>query len=279
MPKGGAGYFGCLLEKQGVVQISYAHWGLIMNYFRFAALAAVGVICSVSVASAADLPVKAPAYRAPVATLYNWSGCYIGLNAGGGWSRTEFTNTVNTTAFGHLGPGEGFTYDNSGFVGGGQVGCNYQMSQWVFGVEGTLAGTTIKGDASNLAILNDDVFTTKISSLATVTGRIGYAWNNVLLFAKGGYAGGEVQFSVSDTCCVGGSPMGAGSDKHWQSGWTVGAGLEYGLTPNWIIGAEYNYIDLGTANYEVGGGAGSYAFDVKTRIQTVLGRVSYKFGP
>jgi outer membrane immunogenic protein len=243
------------------------------------ALLTVAVISFASVASAADMPVKAPLYRAPVAAVYNWSGCYIGLNAGGGWARTEFTNTVNTTAFGHLDPGQSFTYDNSGFIGGGQVGCNYQVNQWVLGIEGTFDGTSIKGDANNLAILNDDIFTTKINSLATVTGRVGYAWNNVLLYAKGGYAGGHIQFSVSDTCCVGGSPMGAGSQSRWQSGWTIGGGLEYGLTPNWIVGAEYSYIDLGTANYEVGGGLGSYAFDVKTRIQTVLARVSYKFGP
>jgi outer membrane immunogenic protein len=251
-----------------------------MHYFRIAALATVAVTGFSFVASAADMPTKAPVYRAPMATTYNWSGCYIGLNAGGGWARTEFVNTVNTTDFGHLLPGEGFAYSYDGFVGGGQIGCNYQVNQWVFGVEGTFDGSSIKGDANNLAILNDDIFTTKISSLATVTGRIGYAWNNVLLYAKGGYAGARVQFSVSDTCCVdGSSPMGAGSQSDWQSGWTIGGGLEYGLTPNWIIGAEYNYIDLGTATYEVGGGLGSYAFDVKPRIQTVLGRVSYKFGP
>ena len=249
-----------------------------MHYFRIAALATVAVTGFSFVASAADMPTKAPVYRAPMATTYNWSGCYIGLNAGGGWARTEFINTANTTAFGHLDLGEGFAYSYDGFVGGGQIGCNFQFNQWVFGVEGTFEGSSIKGDANNLAILNDDIFTTKISSLATVTGRIGYAWNNVLLYAKGGYAGARVQFSVSDTCCVGGSPMGAGSQSDWQSGWTVGTGLEYGLTPNWIIGVEYNYIDLGTANYEVGGGLGSYAFDVKPRIQTVLGRVSYKFG-
>ena len=242
-------------------------------------LATVAVIGFASIASAADMPVKAPVYRTPVATVYNWSGCYIGLNAGGGWARTEFTNTVNTTAFGHLDPGEGFTYDNSGFVGGGQIGCNYQVNQWVFGVEGSFDGTSIKGDANNLAILNDDIFTTKINSLATVTGRVGYAWNNVLLYAKGGYAGANVQFSVSDTNSAGGSPVGSGSQTRWQSGWTLGGGLEYGFTPNWIIGVEYNYIDLGTANYEVGGNSGSYAFDVRTRIQTVLARLSYKFGP
>ncbi len=249
-----------------------------MHYFRIAALATVAIAGFSFVASAADMPTKAPVYRAPIATTYNWSGCYIGLNAGGGWARTEFVNTANTTAFGHLNLGEGFAYSYDGFVGGGQIGCNFQSNQWVFGVEGTFDGSSIKGDANNLAILNDDMFTTKINSLATVTGRIGYAWNNVLLYAKGGYAGARVQFSVSDTCCIEGSPIGAGSQSDWQSGWIIGTGLEYGLTPNWIIGVEYNYIDLGTANYEVGGGLGSYAFDVKPRIQTVLGRVSYKFG-
>jgi outer membrane immunogenic protein len=250
-----------------------------MYYFRIAAFATVAVTAIATVASAADMPTKAPIQRAPLATFYNWSGCYIGVNAGGGWARTKFTNTANTTAFGHLDPGESFTYTYDGFVGGGHAGCNYQVNQWVFGIEGSFDGSSIKGDATDLAILNDDVFTTKVDSLATVTGRIGYAWNNVLLYAKGGYAGGNVHFSVSDTCCVGGSPMGAGSGTHWQSGWTIGGGLEYGLTPNWIVGAEYNYIDLGTENYEVGGGAGSYAFDVKTRISVVLARLSYKFGP
>ena len=247
-----------------------------MRRFQCVLLATVAVIGFASIASAADMPIKArPISPPPV--VYNWTGCYIGVHAGGGWARTEFTNTVNTTAaFGHLDPGEGFTYTYDGFVGGGQAGCNYQINQWVLGVEGTFAGTTIKADASDLAVLNDDVFTTKINSLATVTARIGYAWNNVLLYGKGGYAGANVQFAVSDTV---GPNFGAGSQTRWQSGWTVGGGLEYGLTPNWIIGAEYNYIDLGSASYEVGGGDGSYAFDVKTRIQEVLARVSYKFGP
>ena len=149
----------------------------------------------------------------------------------------------------------------------------------MFGVEGTFDGTSIKGDANNLAILNDDIFTTKINSLATVTGRVGYAWNNVLLYAKGGYAGAMSNFPYLTRVASGAPPWEPEAHTHWQSGWTIGTGLEYGLTPNWIIGVEYNYIDLGTANYEVGGSSGSYAFDVRTRIQTVLARLSYKFGP
>ena len=232
---------------------------------------------SVASAQAADMPVKAPAYKAPVVHFYNWTGCYLGVHAGGGWSRTEATNTENTTAFGDLAPGDGFSQDDSGFIGGGQLGCNYQTGSWVFGVEGSFAGTTIKGDFANTTIgAADDIFTTEIHSLALVTGRVGYAWDNWLLYAKGGYAGGEVEFSVNDTVGV----TGSGSETNWQSGWTVGGGLEYGLTQNWILGVEYDYIDLGTDNYNVAGAApGNYTFDVHPKISQVVARLNYKFWP
>ncbi len=228
-------------------------------------------------AQAADMPVKAPIKAPPPIVMYNWTGCYIGGHAGAGWARTEFTNTANTTAFGDLGPGEGFTTTKSGFVGGGQLGCNYQVNQWVFGIEGTFAGSTIKGDVANTTFgAGDDVFNVKINSIATVTGRLGYAFNNWLPYIKGGYAGANVKFSVDDTV----GTTGSGSETKWLSGWTVGGGLEYGLTRNWILGIEYNYIDLGTKSYNVAGSAaGVYTFDVKPRIHEVLARVSYKFWP
>jgi outer membrane immunogenic protein len=227
-------------------------------------------------AAAADLPMKAPPMVMPPPLVYNWTGCYIGVHAGGAWSRSEATNTADTTAFGDLAPGDGFSQDDSGFIGGGQIGCNYQFaSNWVVGLEGSFAGTTIKGDFANTVFgAADDVFTTEINSVALVTGRLGYAWNNWLLYAKGGYAGADVKFSVSDTV---GANQGAGSDTQWRSGWTVGGGLEYGITPNWIVGVEYDYMNLGTHSYEVGGGAGLYTFDVKTQIHQAVARLSYKF--
>jgi outer membrane immunogenic protein len=227
-----------------------------------AALAVSGLFSSA--ATAADL---------------DWQGCYVGIHAGAGHAKTGFTNTADTTDFGHLGPGDSFGYGFSGTIGGGQVGCNRRIDQWVVGVEGTLAGASIKGNAQDLAILNDDVFTTKISSVATFTGRVGYAWNDLLLYAKGGYAGANVRFSVSDTVSAGGSPVGSGSQTHWQNGWTIGGGMEYAINPTWIVGLEYAYLNLRSANYDVGGGSGSYAFDVKNRSQQVLARVSYRFGP
>lgn len=228
-------------------------------------------------ANAADMPIKAP-IKAPPVVMYNWTGCYIGAHVGAGWARTEWTNTANTTAFGDMVPGQGFTQTKSGFIGGGQLGCNYQVNQFVFGIEGTFAGSSIKGTLNNTTFgAADDVFETKINSIATVTGRIGYAFNNWLPYIKGGWAGANNKFSVSDTV---GANQGSGSETKWHNGWTVGGGLEYGLTPNWIIGIEYDYIGLQSKNYNVAGSAaGVYAFDVKPRIHEVLVRLSYKFWP
>ena len=247
-------------------------------------LAAAMDLGSAQLALAADMPVNAQPFLPRRAVVFNdWSGCYVGLQGGGGWGQTEFTNTINTTAFGDLSPGDSLTTNtHSGFIGGGQVGCNYQLAFWVFGVEGSFAAANIKGDLHNTVFGNrlagapDDVFTTKISSIGTVTGRVGYAWNNWLLYAKGGYAGANVEFSVSDTNAFN---QGSGSETTWRSGWTAGTGLEYGITPNWIVGVEYDYFNLGTASYEVGGSGGSYAFDVQPRFHQVVGRLSYKFGP
>lgn len=239
------------------------------------ALLGVTVLGSVT-ANAADMPTKAPVVRAPPVVMYNWTGCYIGGHVGGGWARTEWTNTANTTLFGDLSPGNGFTQTKSGFIGGGQLGCNYQVNQFVFGIEGTFAGSTIKGTLNNTTFgAGDDIFENKVNSIATVTGRIGYAFNNWLPYIKGGWAGANNKFSVSDTA---GANQGSGSETKWHNGWTVGAGLEYGLTPNWILGIEYDYIGLQSKSYNVAGAsAGVYTFDVKPRIHEVLVRLSYKF--
>jgi outer membrane immunogenic protein len=247
-----------------------------MKKFLLAATA-IATLGFAQSAGAADMSFKAPVYRPPVVTVYNWTGCYIGAHVGAGWGSSDWTNTANTTAFGDLTPGEGFSQTNLGFIGGGQLGCNYQLDRWVFGVEGTFSGSTIDGSLSNTVYGSaDDVFNVKITSIATVTGRVGYTWNNVLAYVKGGYAGADVKFSVTDNV---GPDVGSGSATAWHNGWTVGGGVEYGLTPNWILGLEYNYIGLQSKSYDVGGAGGIYSFDVKPSIHEVLARVSYKFYP
>jgi len=243
-------------------------------HLRIATVLAVSAAVTViNAATAADLPTKAPARVA--AQNWNWSGCYLGGHAGGGWARQKWTNTANTNDVGDLDPGEGFSQTASGFVGGGQIGCNYRTGFFVFGVEGTFAGTTLKRDLTNTVFGTglDDVFTHKVRSIGTVTGRVGYAAGQWMPYFKGGYAGADVALSVVD---IVGVNQGSGGESKWHNGWVVGGGVEYMITPNWIVGAEYNYISLQTKS-ELGGGDGLYTFDLRPRIQTAVARLSYKW--
>src|SRR5262245_26891872 len=231
-------------------------------------------------ASAADLAAR-PYTKAPpmVAAVYDWSGFYVGGHVGGAWTNEEWVNTANTTTFGDLGPGLGIRQRGTGFIGGGHIGYNWQASNFVFGLEGSIDGLSTKGTLTNNVFGNtDDVFSWKSEWMASIVGRAGVAFNNNLLYVKGGWAGVNNRLSVSDTVPAN---VGSGSQTNWHNGWTVGAGWEYGLTPNWIIGIEYNYAAFETKSYQLNNtvvGA-SYAFDAKPRdIQSVVGRLSYKFG-
>jgi len=231
---------------------------------------------------AADIPVKAPV-RAPVAApVYNWTGFYIGGNVGYGGGRANYLNTVNTTFFGDVAGPPGFSHDTDGFIAGGQIGYNWQTGNFVFGLEAMFDYSDIRGSVNPLRggpppLGQDDNFETRIRSLFLGTARIGYAMNNWLLYAKGGYAGGDVRVSVID---VVGVNQGAGSASDWRHGWTVGGGVEYGITPNWTVAVEYNYVRLESASYELGGTAAPllYTFSVDTRdTHLVTGRLNYKF--
>ncbi len=201
-------------------------------------------------ASAADL--SRPYTKAPIfaESYYNWSGFYVGGQLGGSWTNQSWVNTANNSVFGDLAPGQGFGQRSSGIFGGGQIGY----------------------------LARDDVFSWRTNWMATVTGRVGYAWANNLIYAKGGYAGVNSRLAVSDTV---GPFTGSGSASAWHNGWTVGAGWEYGVTQNWIVGLEYDYSAFQTKSYQLAGGAAPlvYTFDAKPRdIQSVVARVSYKFG-
>lgn len=243
-----------------------------------AAFACTTALVSAGAASAADLAarpyVKAPAYAEP---LFNWTGFYVGGHLGGAWTNQQWINSANTTLFGDLAPGEGFRQRGSGIMGGAQIGYNWQANNFVFGLEGTISGLNNKGTVVNTVFgAGDDVFSWRTNVLATIVGRAGFAVNNNLFYAKGGYAGANNRLSVSDTVPV----TGSGGQTHWANGWTVGAGWEYGITPNWIVGVEYNYAAFVSQSYQLAGtAAGTYTFDAKPRdLQWAVVRASYKFG-
>jgi outer membrane immunogenic protein len=168
-------------------------------------------------AAAADLPRGPAPYYPPPASIYNWTGPYAGLNLGYQWAKV--TNNVT---------------EPSGIAGGGQLGYNWQLGQFVFGLE-----PDIQASAA------DDTFAPyKFSNpwFGTLRARIGYAINNVMLYGTGGLAYGELK----------GEFFGLEEDKTLV-GWTAGAGIEYGFTQNWSAKLEYLYMDLASRTYSITG--------------------------
>jgi outer membrane immunogenic protein len=232
---------------------------------------------SVGSAVAADLG-RPPVYRRPSpppAPVFTWSGCYIGGHIGGGYAWTESTNAVNTTAFGDFVPGQGFANHSSGVVGGGHVGCNIQVSSsMVWGIEGSYAGADIERDYVSAFGGADDVYTNRISDIASVTGRLGTAFDNWLFYTKVGWAAGRAHLSVVDNI----APAGAGSASNRHNGFTFGSGVDVAFSRNWILGFESNYYRFESKSYEIGGGAGLYTFNSRPRdVFTYVGRVTWKF--
>ena len=220
------------------------------------------LVAASSGAFAADLPVKAP-YMAPIA-LYNWTGFYIGGNVGGAWE----TGTISDDLL-------SFSHTRSGFIGGGQIGYNWQFSpQFVLGVEWMFDGTDIRSDTGTVVSPVDGTLLSaheKVDWLTTVTARLGYAANNWLFYVKGG--GGWVHDSATLTHVdAAGAAFSVGASDT-KGGWVVGGGIEYGFTPNWTGRVDYQH--LGLENVTSSGPFDSVALSRHFDMVTV--GLNYKF--
>jgi outer membrane immunogenic protein len=210
-------------------------------------------------ARAADLPMKAPA--APAPAVYGWSGWYFGGNVGYGWGKADTDTTLSGFAFAPLVHSD--RLKPKGVNGGVQLGYNAQVSpNWVIGLEADWQGSAAKASQSysdpyffgiglGTATTNFDA---KIDWFGTARGRVGYAWNGVLLYATGGLAYGEVKLAgtESDAGISIGGPFGAASSfgaSKVRAGWTAGGGIEGALSRNWTWKAEYLYLDLGSLSF------------------------------
>jgi outer membrane immunogenic protein len=242
---------------------------MIENIVKKLAFAGIAWIAgTLGSALAADLT---PVYKAPVRTVVpvaTWNGFYIGGNVGYGRDRGD-TNLSAVSTDPVLAPALAAILDagsypgslstsSKGMIGGAQAGYNWQMSQWLFGLEADIQAAGIKGSANEiLAPAFFDSTSTGVSKsidwFGTVRARIGLLpTQQFLLYVTGGLAYGrtETSFSTTDvtsgciasaTICVGNS-----SSSGVRAGWTAGAGAEAMLTPNWSIKAEYLRIDLGS---------------------------------
>jgi outer membrane immunogenic protein len=204
----------------------------------------------------------------------NWTGFYIGGHAGHAWANADWT-FQNNSQF-NSDPGDKFRHNLHGGFGGIQIGFNRQVGRWVWGLEGTLSGVDVE-KASFSPFLKSDTLSTDISTLWTITGRLGYTWDRWLAYGKAGYAGGRIEISAVDVIQVG--EFQSANQAKTHHGWTVGLGVEYLLTQNVVFGIEYAYIDLGKARYQTVDSAGTL-FDVDNDVtaHSVMARLSYKFG-
>jgi outer membrane immunogenic protein len=223
------------------------------------ALAAVAAMSAPAAAADMRMPMKAPP---PIAApIFNWTGFYIGGFVGGAVADGDAESTQPCSAalgcYNTLLPGVVNSYSlDASFIGGGTVGYNFQPvgSQWVFGIEGEVGYINLKRsvvDANAVAAFgpttSNGIDSTKIGDwYGVIAGRLGYAWDRVLVYGKGGVAFVDKSYDYTDACVTavicGPGTLALGSSDT-QVTWAAGGGIEWAFAPNWSLKGEYLYID------------------------------------
>lgn len=242
-------------------------------------------------ALAADLPRKsAPVAYMPAPPVFTWTGFYVGVNAGYGWNSRDVTtagvlagNVANVNAGRRP---SSISLDSKGFVGGGQVGYNYQIGQFVAGVEADLQYSDVKGRSSYISAVGDlSTFRYDLDYLGTVRARLGVAFDRVLVYGTGGLAYGKAQYNADFYSNAAGQPLQfQGGQSHTRVGYAVGAGIEYAIpmggTSAVTLRGEYLYADLGKRSINVAAtpiGVGAYTSEFQNRTHLLRAGVNYKF--
>jgi len=229
-------------------------------------LGVVGLIAlGAAPALAADLPARPYKVPAMIAAVYDWSGFYVGINGGGATSNIDW----NADGFGD----EGNHHATGGTVGG-QFGYRWQMSSWVFGLEAQGDWANLKGsNASSPAAFAPIVNQTKIDAIGLFTGQVGYAWNNVLGYVKGGAAVTSDKYNG----LLGGVTFDTASETRW--GGVVGVGIEVGFAPGWSVAVEYDHLFMGSRNVTFNAfGIFDRQDNIRQDVDMGTVRVNYTFG-
>jgi len=231
-------------------------------------IAAILSLLCASRAAAADVDLPAPVPRAPAnylpAAPVNWGGVYIGTNGGYGFGSSNWNFTGLSTG----------NFVTNGFLLGGTLGVNYAIgSGFVFGVEGDMDWSTLRGNSSTAACAGlgappGAACDIKSEWLSTARVRAGYAFDRIFLFATGGAAIGDLQVALNPP---------AAFVSTTQLGWTLGAGVEYAFADNVTAKVEYLYVDLGTATCIVAACGTITGATVSLTENLVRAGVNYKF--
>jgi outer membrane immunogenic protein len=259
------------------------------------ALAAVLTFAFAGAASAADLAAR-PYVKAPVAPIavYNWTGFYIGGNAGYGWGNEDVSlaptnNAASIAFFGASFPAfipNTVSPEPEGWLAGGQIGYNWQAGRFVFGLEADLQGADISGTVNTAAAapvgLIQSSTRQRLEWFGTVRGRAGFTLvDTLLLYGTGGFAYGSVNHRFFTTNNAG--AFATTDVTNQRTGWTAGAGFEWGFAPNWSVKGEYLYIDLGSQTFAtVPGGTTPVGASIdstfRDKFHTARVGINYRFG-
>lgn len=218
-------------------------------------------------ATAADLPWRVapppPAY-APLAPYpYVWTGCYGGGNIGGAWANVEATNPVN---------GGTVSANNAGVSGGAQIGCDYQVAEWVFGFRNMFDATNLR---SSTTLFPSGTATGRTNWFDALTAREGYLLQpNVLAYVQGGAA-----WTNTHVTFFNGAGVQVGGISNNRTGWTAGGGIEWMFAPHWSVFAEYNFMGFGTRSeaFTACGAINCGVLSARANLQDVVVGLNYKF--
>jgi outer membrane immunogenic protein len=250
-----------------------------------AALLATGLATSAlfAPAQAADMGVPSRSYypAPPPPAIYDWTGFYVGGHIGGGMLVDSVSqNGVSPGGFNLVGSGN---LRPAGVIGGAQIGANYEFAPWVVGVEGSwtdsaITGNTLFGCTGPCLIgaatgIGQERFTSHALWFAALTGRVGYAANDWLFYAKAG--GGWMRVTYTeDLLTFGGVTAGTQDITDNRTGFTVGVGVELGLVENLTGKIEYDFYDFGSKNYNFNA---ITPVSVSSNLHTIIVGLNYKF--
>jgi outer membrane immunogenic protein len=245
-------------------------------------------------ASAADMPVKAPA---PIAHLYNWAGFYVGVNAGYAWGHTDVNYIPPGAPNGFIpvdviiyGAGASQQLTDRGFTGGVQAGYNYLFNRVLAGIEadfgylnrsGNFTGTFVGVWGTQNVNISD-----KSGWLTSVRGRLGMTFDQILVYGTGGVAFTNAGVNIGNNWNPAiGLRDASASVSNTRAGWVVGGGLEYGIQPNWSIKAEYlrmKFTNDGTTVTTLGMSNAaanvSHQYNVDMTVNIARIGLNYRFG-
>ena len=264
--------------------------------YRKTLLASVGaIVLGGSTALAADLPMTPPPPPVPV---FTWTGIYVGGQIGYAWGSGNL-NYSGYDPFDAISFDTGVSAAPRGVMGGAHAGYNFQVNQWVFGLEGAIDGTSLRNSVTtNLSAFQGSTVSATANSgiQGSIRGRAGIAWDRALIYATGGVAFASFNTSYNFIGNLNGSPLingggtfNASNDfSNTRTGWTVGGGVDYAVTDNWSVFAEYRYTAFGTVSNPGLAEAGFIGAPVLTSALLNVNRTwnqsqvevgfSYKFG-